>query len=352
MRILQLITLCELGGAQAVVANIANSLCGQHEVVVAAGEGDGKMWCLLDGKIQCVYIPSLRRALSPIHELKAIVELQRLYQKYKPDIIHLHSSKTGLLGRLVFPKSKIVYTVHGFDSIRLVYRKYLPLEKYMQRRCQAIVAVSKYDERNLKNEGIVQHVRQIYNGTYPPLKMKKDPFERAKEYERKVLCIARLASPKRLDLFLKVAALLPQYAFIWIGNRYPVEIEHTVNVFFMGNLPNAGSYNEYSDIFMLPSDYEGLPIAIIEALACGKPVVASAVGGIPELLDGTNGFAVKNDAKEMAEKIDYIFSDAELYKQMCQSAKRTYLKSFTVDKMVDGYLQIYNRIYQSKALID
>ena len=344
MRILQLITLCELGGAQAVVVNLANSLCGQHEVIVAAGEGDGKMWGLLEERVQCVHLPSLRRALSPIHEVKALREMHRLYQEYKPDVIHLHSSKTGLLGRLAFPISKIIYTVHGFDSIRVMYRKYLPLERCMQGRCQAIVAVSKYDERNLKDEGITHHVSMIYNGTYSPQKLEKDPLERTKRYAQRVLCIARLASPKRLDLFLEVAALLPQYAFIWVGNRYPVTLEHTPNVFFMGNVPNAGAYNAYADVFMLPSNYEGLPIVIIEALACGKPVVASAVGGISELLDGSNGFAVENEAKVMAEKIAYILSDRALYSRMAEAARQTYLHSFTVDKMVDGYMRIYERI--------
>ena len=344
MRILQLITLCELGGAQVIAVNLANSLCGQHEVIVAAGAGDGKMWCLLDERVQCVHLPSLHRALSPIHEIKALIEMRRLYWKYKPDIIHLHSSKAGLLGRLAFPKSKIIYTVHGFDSIRVMYRKYLPLERCMQGRCQAIVAVSKYDERNLKDEGITHHVSMIYNGTYSPQKLEKDPLGRAKGYAQRVLCIARLASPKRLDLFLEVAALLPQYAFIWVGNRYPVTLEHTPNVFFMGNVPNAGAYNAYADVFMLPSNYEGLPIVIIEALACGKPVVASAVGGISELLDGSNGFAVENEAKVMAEKIAYILSDRALYSRMAEAARQTYLRSFTVDKMVDGYMRIYERI--------
>ena len=144
---------------------------------------------------------------------------------------------------------------------------------------------------------------------------------------------------------MAVAALLPRYAFIWIGNQYEVREEHAPNVFFMGNLPNAGAYNEYADLFVLPSNYEGLPIVIIEALACGKPVVASAVGGISELLDGTNGFAVENDAHAMAEKIQYILSDADLYGRMSKAARETYLRSFTVDKMVKGYSQIYEAIF-------
>ena len=349
MRILQIITLCGLGGAQSVLVNLANSLCKQHEVIVAAGEGDGKMWSLLDAGIRQEHLPSLRRALSPMHELKAIVEMHRLYKKYKPDIVHLHSSKAGILGRMAFPKSKVVYTVHGFDSIRIAYRKYLPLEKALQGRCQAIVGVSRYDERNLKSEGITNQVGMVYNGIYPPAQPEGNPFERIRGYERKVLCIARLASPKRLDLFLEVAALLPQYAFIWVGNQHEVTAKHTENVFFMGNVPNAGAYNAYADLFLLPSNYEGLPIVIIEALACGKPVVASAVGGISELLDGTNGFAVKNDAKVMAEKIAYILSDHALYSRMAEAARQTYLRSFTVDKMVDGYMRIYEQIYEGKG---
>ena len=114
----------------------------------------------------------------------------------------------------------------------------------------------------------------------------------------------------------------------------------------MGNVPNAGSYNEYADLFFLASDYEGLPIVIIEALACGKPVVASAVGGIPELLDGTNGVAVDNDAQIMAKGIESILSNDELYRQMSQSARDTYLRSFTIDKMVNSYMKIYDAIYR------
>lgn len=345
---MQIITLCELGGAQSVVINLANKLSEKHEVIVVSGEGDGKMWTLLNPSIKQYYIPSLLRRLSPINDFKTILILKKLYREYRPDVIHLHSSKVGILGRIAFPKSKIVYTVHGFDSIRIAHRKYLPLEKCLQNRCQAIVGVSKYDEHKLQYEGISHNVNMIYNGIYSPCKLDHNPFEQFEGYSHKVLCIARLSLQKKVDLFLEVAALLPQYAFIWIGNQYEVEIEHTSNVFFMGNIPNAGAYNEYADLFFLPSNYEGLPIVIIEALSYKKPVVASDVGGISELLDGTNGFAVKNEAKIMAGKINYILSDSEQYKYMSEVAYKIYLKSFTVDQMVIGYQQIYNQIYKKQ----
>ena len=71
----------------------------------------------------------------------------------------------------------------------------------------------------------------------------------------------------------------------------------------MGSLPNAGAYNEYADLFILPSNYEGLPMTIIEAMAFGKPVVASKVGGISEIvLDDENGYTVENSAKASVRK--------------------------------------------------
>lgn len=344
MRILQVITLCELGGAQSVVINLANSLCKEHDVIVAAGSGDGKMWPLLDKRIIRETVRHLRRELSPVNELKAIAELHQLYQRYKPDIIHLHSSKAGILGRIAFPKSKVIYTVHGFDSIRVAYRKFLPIEKVLQRRCRSIVGVSKYDEINLRKEGITRNVSMVYNGIPKLPSLNYNPFAIMHKYAKKVLCIARLNPPKNIKLFLETASLLPEYAFIWIGNQHDVDFQYPSNVFFLGNIPDAGSYIEYADLFFLPSNYEGLPIVILEALSFGRPVIASKVGGVPEILDGTNGFAVKNDPIEVVERIKYVLEDKVRYSNMCRCAEDTYLKNFTVDKMVNGYMSIYKTI--------
>ncbi|MDR2410987.1 MAG: glycosyltransferase [Bacteroidales bacterium] len=164
MKIFQIVTLSELGGAQSVVVNLSNALSKEHEVIVIAGEGDGKMFQMLNSGIKYFKLNSLKRKISPVNEIRTICSFYQLYLKYKPDIIHLHSSKAGILGRLVFPKNKVIYTVHGFDSIRLIYKKYLPIERFLQNRCKAIVAVSKYDEKNLKTEHINHNVRCIYNG--------------------------------------------------------------------------------------------------------------------------------------------------------------------------------------------
>lgn len=346
MRILIVITLSELGGAQTVVCHLANKLSEQNEIIVAAGEGDGKMWKMLNPNIIQENCPHLKRALSPIDDFLTILDFKKLYRKYKPDIIHLHSSKAGMLGRLAFPASKTIYTVHGFDSIRIAYRKFLPIERFMQRSCKAIVGVSLYDEKHLIEEKITHHVSTIYNGIEKPISLPENPFNDIKYFKGKILCVARMAYPKRPDLFIETARLLPEYAFIWIGNQHEVKEEFPNNIFFKGNLQNAGAYNEYADLFMLPSNYEGLPMVIIEAMSFGKPVVASNVGGISEIVrDGQNGYVVKNDASAFAEKIQSILDNPTTKETFAKNARDIFQKELTVDKMAEAYLDVFNKIY-------
>lgn len=344
MRVLQVITLCELGGAQAVVANIANDICAEHDVLVASGEGDGKMWQILNEGVQRVHCSHLKRKPSLFSDLRTIYDFRKLYKKYKPDIIHLHSSKAGVLGRFAFPAKKIVYTVHGFDTVRLANRKFLMLEKIMQHRCKSIVAVSEYDKRNLLAEDIRNNVTRVYNGATVSESVENITFNIPEKYKKVVLCIARVSYPKNHILYMDVAKLLPQYAFVWIGNKEPME-NTPENVFFLGNISNAARYCSIADVFVLPSKYEGLPIVIIEAMSLGKPVVASNVGGVSELVhNGVNGYALENNAELFAEKINYILENPQIYESMSKASKDIYDKNFTVDKMVRGYKGIYNEV--------
>ena len=336
---MQIITLSELGGAQSVVVNLANKLSENNEVIVMAGEEDGKLWNMLHTAVKQVHCKHLRRALSPINDFLTIIDFQRAYWKFKPDIIHLHSSKVGILGRMVFPKKRTVYTVHGFDSIRIAYRKYLPVEKFFQKRCKAIVGVSNYDRENLWNEGITNNVYRVFNGIYQP--QGDVAMKVAHGYAKKVLCIARVSKQKKFDLFLETAKMLPQYAFIWIGNQEEME-NLPKNVFCLGNIPNAGIYNKEIDLFMLASNYEGLPMVILEAMSFGKPVVASRVGGISEVIENdVNGYTVDNTAEAFADKIQYVLEDDYVYKLFSANTLHRFNESLTVDKMVKAYMDIY-----------
>ena len=307
MRILQVITLSDLGGAQSVLVNLSNSLSENHNVAVVAGEGSGKLWDMLNDKIVKIHCNSLVRRVSPINDVKTICFFRKIFKDFYPDVIHLHSSKAGVLGRLGFPSSKIVYTVHGFDSIRLAHRFFLPVERLLQSRCKHIVGVSRYDYDALAQEGINHNLAVIPNGiSIPKTTSKEITLPMLKDYRKRILCIARLSPQKNLELFLCLARKLNHYAFIWIGNQTEVE-NAPDNVFFLGSIMDAHIYNSIADLFILPSNYEGLPIVIIEAMSYGLPIIASDVGGIKEIVrNDINGYVLDNNVDSFADKISYI----------------------------------------------
>ena len=341
MRIMQVITLSSVGGAQRVVSTLANSMCEENEVMVISNSG-GVLWGQLDDRVIRFEIPSLCRSISPLSDLRTIFALRKLYKQFKPDIIHLHSSKAGILGRIAFPKEKIVYTVHGFDSIRIAYRHFLPIEKIMKSRAKAIVGVSRYDYLNLKAEGISKNTYIVYNGVDKigydsSLKL---PFHNTK---KNILAISRANPPKNFKLFREIAIKLPQYNFIWIGGMMQ-NITLPPNLICMGEIVDASKYFTLCDLSILTSNYEGLPMSIIEAMSVGKPIVASNVGGISEIvIDGVTGYAVENSADLFVEKILAILSNDKLYDEMVHNTVKLVGDKLTADIMVQGYLDIYNR---------
>lgn len=351
MKIFQVITVSEFGGAQSVVSNLIEGLSSNDEVFILYG-GNGEAWKHLDKRVHLIKLCEHRKEVS-YKDLFLFFKLFRLRLKYKPDVVHLHSSKMGAIGRIVFNPKTIVYTVHGFDSIRKAFRKFLIVEKILKHRAAKIVGVSKYDVICLKEEGIANNVQLVYNGvvdhTSDNLQLVENVtfVEKLKElkerYKHIVMCISRISPQKKFDLFLEIAQNKPEYAFVWIGNKEFLS-DLPSNVFCLGEAHAAYSYLPYADVFILPSNYEGLPISLLEALSFGIPIVASNVGGIGEVLDGSNGFAVENGVEPFIEKIDYVLQNS-INPQIKKNARESYLKNFTINKMVEGYTSIFKAIY-------
>nr|WP_297161871.1 glycosyltransferase [uncultured Dysgonomonas sp.] len=351
MKIFQVITVSEFGGAQSVVSNLIEGLSDKDEVFILYG-GNGEAWKHLEHKVHLIKLCEHRKEVS-YKDLFLAFKLFRLRLKYQPDVVHLHSSKMGAIGRIVFNPKTIVYTVHGFDSIRKAFRKFLIIEKMLKNRAARIVGVSKYDVDCLYEEGISRNVELVYNGivdhtgddlSFLENMALKEKIEVLKcNYTHIVMCISRISPQKKFDLFLEIARVKPNYAFVWIGNK-EVLTDLPSNVFCLGETHSAYIYLKYADIFILPSNYEGLPISLLEALSFGIPVVASDVGGIGEVLNGNNGFVVANDVESFVSKIDYILQDS-VNSQVKINARESYLRNFTINKMVEGYTSIFKAIY-------
>lgn len=349
MRIFQVITVSEYGGAQTVVANLIRNLSIEHEVFVLYG-GEGEAWSKLGNNFTRIRLGKHRKAIS-LWDIILFFKLIYYRIKYKPDVVHLHSSKMGALGRLAFSRRKTILTVHGFDSVRKGFSHFLRIEKALKNHARYIVGVSRYDVDQMADEGIYNNVRLIYNGTEDHFikneitnQIIDNKFKDIKaDYENVVMCIARIAKQKKFDLFIEIANKMPNLAFVWLGNKNTIQgLPH--NVFCLGEIHDAYNYLRHADIFILPSNYEGLPISLLEALSFRVPAVASAVGGITEILDGKNGFFVSNTVSEFSEKIEYILSDDQRHKFMADCARKTYIANFTIEKMINGYLSLYNDI--------
>ncbi|MCD0480307.1 glycosyltransferase [Chryseobacterium sp. LC2016-29] len=340
MKILHVITRSDLGGAQSVVINLANSMCSNHEVTVVAGE-DGPMWDALDDRILKIKVTQIVREVSVVKDCIALFKLKKIYSSIKPDIVHLHSSKIGVLGRLAFPPKKIVYSIHGFDSIRLAYRKFIPLEKLLKNRCKAIVLASDYDKKNIINEGIKNNLHVVYNGVCKPKLEAGLSIKEVEKYDKVVMCIARISPQKRFESYVEIAKKLPEYAFVWIGADRDY-LNLPPNVFCLQGFPNAKKFIQLADIFVLPTNYEGVPIVIIDALSYGKPVISSDVGGISEIVHNeNNGYVLDNNNESFAEKIKYILENDDVYKRFSKRSEEIFYKSLTIEEMVNQYEKIY-----------
>ncbi|TXT48995.1 MAG: glycosyl transferase group 1 [Spirochaetes bacterium] len=176
-------------------------------------------------------------------------------------------------------------------------------------------------------------------------------IEKARRDKRPlVMAIARDAKPKRMDILREAARLLVGKAtFLWIGGD--PKPEDPWNFKALGRVGGASSLVGRADLFALASDHEGMPVSVLEAFAAGVPVVASAVGGIPELLGARaplgscsltdRGAAVRNEAKTFADAIQVFLGDGKTHGAAAAAARKAWEGHYSADRMALRYLELY-----------
>lgn len=360
MRILHIVTRSEFGGAQSMLRTLAEAQTAAGcEVAVAAGmEGEWEAFHGMDARIVAFPIPELVRAIHPAREAKAIIAIARLYRHWKPDIAQLHTSKAGALGRLApgMPRRHIVYTMHGYDQLRVENGSLLGIDKMLRPLCGAVVAVSLRDAEAMRNDGY--RVEYIPNGVTDP--MEAPPNPRLDGYLKTIqgikasglpviLVVAREARPKRIDIARSVALKLQDRAqVIWIGGQS--QTGDPGNFHALGTIADAAALYAHADIFFLPSDHEGMPLSVLEAMAAGLPIVASATGGIPEILktDETGasrcGFALPNEVGAMANALSSLAADADLRREMGKAARQMWRERYSSGVMAEAYEKLYRKL--------
>jgi len=375
-KILYLITFSEWGGAQRYIFDLATHFCQNYSVVVAAGQHKDDLFFkkLKKNNIQVRPLQYLVRPISPFFDFLAFFEILQLIQEEKPQILHLNSSKAGVLGALAAKliekftrkKIKVVFTAHGwvFNEPLPFWQKklYFWLEKLSAFWKDKIICVSEYDFQIALKTKLTrpEKLTVIHNGI-DASQIKFLPSEEAKKellsriplfspslWSRPLIgCIAHFYPTKGLKYLIKSAKIVlekfPQVIFILIGDGSErnhleelIKKYHLENNFFLiGEIPEAAQYLKAFDLFVLPSLKEGFPYVILEAMSAGLPIIASRVGGVPEMIeDKKNGLLVNpSQEKDLARKITLLLKNPSYRKKLSSQAKFTLEKNFLLSQM-------------------
>lgn len=366
-RILFIITQGILGGAQVYVRDLSLYLNSQgYDVHVAVGV-KGPMMDVLEAQgINVYHIPSLVREISPVLDYRAYQELDCLVKKLKPDLVTTHSSKAGLLGRLVCRKQRIpnVFTAHGWaftEGVPFLKRRiYLVMERMTAKWADRIICVSDYD-RQLAIKHRVDRIDKfvtIHNGV-PYI---DDCFLACSDKGDvvNIIMVARFSEPKTQEQLLEAINKLDcrekyELQFVGDGERR-AEIESRVqqmnlpNVNFLGTRTDVVELLSQAHIFVLASNWEGFPLTVLEAMRAGLPVIASDVGGIHEaVMDGITGYLVKpGDVDGLAKALERLLNNPEMRAEMGRSACQRYSHHFTFKHMAQQTIAIYEEIIRDK----
>ncbi len=360
MKILVIITNSDRAGAQKHVLSLVEGLKKNHEYSVLVGNRGYLTTELKKLEVPFTVIPELIRAVNPIIDLKCILKLHREIINFSPEIVHLHSAKAGALGRIACVKKNlsIIYTVHGwaFSEGNSLIKKLASLfvEKALARFTSYFILVSKYDFDLGKKYKLVGHTNSkiIYNGVVdiPPASAHKDIT---------IFSATRLAKQKNIPLMVRVFdQLTRQYTAVIAGdgpmnNQIKKMIDNMGlrdKVLLVGETNNVHEFLLRSELFLLTSDWEGLPISLIEALRAGIPIVATNVGGVSEMVTaGENGYlASRGDATSLSSYINKLIENNDLRNTMGARSRKRFLDKFQVKQMIEQTGGVYTSLTQFK----
>ena len=359
MRILYLITRSDLGGAQVHLLDLLRRLPTTIRPVVGVGQDGYFAEEVRNLEIPCRVVPQLVQPMAPVSDLRALLGLVKLVREVKPDLVHAHTSKAGILGRLAARMAGVpsVFTAHTWCFVDGTSWKWkvagVPSERLAAHCCSAIINVSQANRNLALRYRIPDPQRQlvIHNGI-------ADTPHRAEPDQGgipTVVMVARFCAQKDQSLLLRaVSAIRTLARVVFVGNgptRLALEGEAAGlglrdRVEFLGERQDVPEILAAAHVFALPTNWEGFPLSILEAMRGGLPVVASDVGGVSEgILDGTTGFLVpRGDVTAFRDRLDCLLRQPAVRRQMGAAGRRRYEAEFTLDTMTRETVAVYRRV--------
>jgi len=358
-RILLLITLAEVGGAQTYVASLLPALVERFDVVVAAhGTGPLREAAAAAG-VRFEPLAHVRRPVGA-HDVAGVVELVRLLRRHRPDILHASSSKAGVLGRLAGALAGVpirIFTVHGWAFAAYsgaTGRVYRVADRLVRPLTTVTVCVSER-ERKL---GLAARTCDPARTVVIPnaVDVAGAPRVRAGSRERPlIVAVGRLKAPKDFVTLVRALGRLEPGSFdaVIVGEgpdreRLEDEIGRlglAERVTLAGERSDVPELLAAADVFALASSSEGMPVSVLEAMAAGLPVVASRVGGLAEqVVEGETGVLVEpGDPEDLARALDRLVADIELRRSLGAAGRARAEQAFDLEPFRRAHVELYSR---------
>jgi len=376
IKLMFFITKGNFGGAQRYVFDLATNLSKkEYDISVICGAGIELPERLRKADIKIWQISNLNRNINPFSDIKATKEIYKIIKNEKPDVLHLNSSKAGIIGAIIGRLNKIkkiIFTGHGwyFNERRNIISKIITYKLHWLTvlLCHQTIAVSEKTARDIYKLPIKKNkIMVIKNGI--------NDFETINKTEaRKLLMkhsgllqdlpinnliwlgsIGELHENKGFETAVKTISKLtnhhPDLIYIIIGEgeerknleKLISKLELKETVFLLGNIPEARKLLKALDIFIIPSRTEALPYVALEAGLAGLPTVCSKVGGLPEIItDEKSGLLIRpNDEDELSQAIEKLLINKTLMTRYGLNLQETIRQDFTLDKMVSETAEIY-----------
>ena len=351
----KLLMVCESfgGGVFTYVSQLCNDMCDNYDVYLAYSvrpQTPKNYKDFLKGSVHLIEVKSFGKGLTNIlNDIKVIKELRAIEEDIKPDIIHLHSSIAGGIGRLAYrgKNNVVVYTPHGYAHIlmgRSIKSKvYKSIEKILGRTNS--ITLTCCESENEVAKTLSKRTTYIETGVnLDDLSKSLDGIIPIKNEKFTVFTLGRACVQKQPQLFNKIAELVPEAHFVWIGNGELEDLLTAPNIEVTGWKPRkeALAMAKGADVFILCSLGEAIAMSLIENMYIKKLcLVSNAMGNKSVIQNGINGY-VCNEAEEYAEHIKSAMSSFPY--ELTEKAYKDVLSIYNTEVMKKKFLAFYNSL--------